>query len=273
VKNGMIRLRASQWPSFLYPHNAVFNSSDRAKGLFRGHVFLRVLRHIYTGPSSSINKFRAASKLSKGEIHGMKEVTGRHVAYAALQTYFALCSIESWSSEMRDAYFEPFSFFHNCVTMFEDQPDSVWVKETLRYLTSELPSLARQSKLKRGRAILSDSEVDTSENEFATTLAQQRGEEEEEDCAPLPPAHSSSSPFHPDTNHRDLSPEGDFTIIPPPARNRRRSPSQTISPPRIGAIHHRDTAPTATEAEDSDNALDSIYVPVARKRRLVRRCI
>ena len=101
---------------------------------------------------------------------------------------------------MRDAYFEPFAFFHNCVTIFEDQPDSIWVKETLAYLarysqvettmyvyenlifvisTSQLPSLSRQRKLKRGRAILSDSEGDTSENELAATLAQQRTEDED----------------------------------------------------------------------------------------------
>ena len=100
---------------------------------------------------------------------------------------------------MRDAYFQPFAFFHNCVTIFEDQPNSVWVQETLAYLTkylslytnllcerlifistSELPSLARQSKLKRGRAMLSDSEGDTSENESAATLEQQRVEEDDD---------------------------------------------------------------------------------------------
>ena len=47
VKNGTIRLRASQWPSFLYPHSTIFNSFNRAKGLFRGHVFLRVSFFIF----------------------------------------------------------------------------------------------------------------------------------------------------------------------------------------------------------------------------------
>jgi hypothetical protein len=99
---GDIALYSSQFPSFLYPHGTVFNEEDAASGLFRGEYFLKVstsikllstfyhdspqvFRTIYTGSSSAIDRFRRASKPSKAELHGMTRVTGRAVAYTAVQ--------------------------------------------------------------------------------------------------------------------------------------------------------------------------------------------
>ena len=45
VENGSIKLRANNernWPSFLYPEGTVYDDLELEKGLFRGHVFLRV---------------------------------------------------------------------------------------------------------------------------------------------------------------------------------------------------------------------------------------
>ena len=58
----------------------------------------------------------------------------------------------------------------------------MYVYEKLIFIvsTSQLPLLSRQTKLKRGRAILSDSEGDISENELAATLAQQKTEDEDD---------------------------------------------------------------------------------------------
>lgn len=42
VQSGTLRIKTGDYPCFLYPDNAAYNSKDRAKGLFRGHVFIRV---------------------------------------------------------------------------------------------------------------------------------------------------------------------------------------------------------------------------------------
>ena len=45
VENASIKLRASDernWPSFLYPEGTAYDELELDKGLFRGHVFLRV---------------------------------------------------------------------------------------------------------------------------------------------------------------------------------------------------------------------------------------
>jgi hypothetical protein len=50
VKNGSIKLRANNeknWPSFLYLEGTVYDELELEKGLFRGHVFLRVRSPIF----------------------------------------------------------------------------------------------------------------------------------------------------------------------------------------------------------------------------------
>ena len=45
VENASIKLRAGDernWPSFLYPEGTEYDELELEKGLFRGHVFLRV---------------------------------------------------------------------------------------------------------------------------------------------------------------------------------------------------------------------------------------
>jgi hypothetical protein len=51
------------------------------------------------------------------------------------EAYFAICGIESWSSNLRDGYFNLISFHKNIVRLFEDFPDDEWVGETLDYIT------------------------------------------------------------------------------------------------------------------------------------------
>ena len=42
VSDGSVRIRASEWPSFLYDHNTAFDPEDEEKGLLKGYVLLRV---------------------------------------------------------------------------------------------------------------------------------------------------------------------------------------------------------------------------------------
>ena len=90
VENRMLKLRASDernWPLFLYPKNTPYNELELDKGLFRGHVFIRVcslaLAHIFSFPgnvfkslcaiftrkSSTFTGYWSALKWSQAELH------------------------------------------------------------------------------------------------------------------------------------------------------------------------------------------------------------
>ncbi len=45
----------------------------------------QVFRHIFTGPSSALGKPTRATKDPKAILHGLTAVTGRTIAYAAVQ--------------------------------------------------------------------------------------------------------------------------------------------------------------------------------------------
>jgi hypothetical protein len=120
VENASIKLRAHDernWPSFLYPEGTAYNELELDKGLFHGHVFLRVrfpfyfyilsspcnifqgLHAIFTGKSSAFTGHRAASKPSQAEMHGMRQVFPEAVAYAAVQVRLIFKSL--YSSNLR----------------------------------------------------------------------------------------------------------------------------------------------------------------------------
>lgn len=42
VRTGTIKIKASQWPSFLYPRDAQYDPDNIDAGLFEGEIFLQV---------------------------------------------------------------------------------------------------------------------------------------------------------------------------------------------------------------------------------------
>ena len=97
-------MKASDLPSFLYPHGTMYDEENLDSGLFRGHVLIRVcfffwiswiltgsycviqgLQLIYTGNSSVLTGHRAASKPSKAKKYSMREVTPESMAYIVTQ--------------------------------------------------------------------------------------------------------------------------------------------------------------------------------------------
>lgn len=111
VQSGTLRIKTGHYPCFLYPDNAAYNSKNIAKGLFHGHIFIRVrlfcylcvhrlilvhpkaLRSIYTGPSSAFTGHWTAARSSNAELHGMKEVTPEMIAYISVQVSSSRCLI------------------------------------------------------------------------------------------------------------------------------------------------------------------------------------
>lgn len=162
AQDGKIKIRTKHWPSFLYDEGE-YDRDERDKGLFKGYLLLwvhlstsyvvvstiisllQVYRHIFTSPSSAIGKVRKGTKPSKAQIYGMKQASGRMIAYAciqvrfvhfftlsdALQTRFLLSNLNSWSTV--DGHFDLHTFYDNIVALFETNPRSRWVVETLNW--------------------------------------------------------------------------------------------------------------------------------------------
>ena len=162
VQDGKIKIRTKHWPSFLYDKGE-YDKEECDKGLFKGFLLLQVCftssylvvstiisllqvyRHIFTSPSLAIGKVRKGMKPSKAQIYGMKRASGRTIAYAcvqvrfrylftppeAFQTRFLLSNLNSWS--MADGHFDLHTFYDNIVTLFETNPRSPWVVETLNW--------------------------------------------------------------------------------------------------------------------------------------------
>ncbi|KAG6825294.1 hypothetical protein H0H92_004132, partial [Tricholoma furcatifolium] len=127
---------------------------DPLKGFMRG--YLLVYRHIFTSPTSAISGNRNATKPSKAFLHSLTSVTGRTLAYAAVQACFAISSVEAWNS--CDGPFDYEMFYFNMVAIFEDEPENPWVVETLKWWNQQLPDLVKPIK-KRKRAALQDEDI------------------------------------------------------------------------------------------------------------------
>ena len=101
VDNGEIKVHAAQWPTFMYSFTDGYDPDDMQNGLCRGLLLVRVRSlflimliisvtpqvfcHIFTGPSLALGKSTRATKSPKAAIHGLTAVTGRTIAYAAVQ--------------------------------------------------------------------------------------------------------------------------------------------------------------------------------------------
>ena len=93
---------ATIYPVFLWEENGnSFDEENMYKGLFRGFFLervkflsssieftltqLQVMRHIYTGPSTSLGEDPRGTRPSNASLHDMDKVEAAHLAYACVQ--------------------------------------------------------------------------------------------------------------------------------------------------------------------------------------------
>lgn len=111
-------------------------------------IVLQVFRQIFTSPVSALKPETAKKgRPSKARLHGLTGVTGRTIAYTCVivSLYHSSHSNASCSSTktrialrglgwgIDDGDFEYQVFYQNIVSMFEDNPEDDWVKETLAW--------------------------------------------------------------------------------------------------------------------------------------------
>lgn len=91
VADGKVQITDEDFPTFLYESETVYDEQNEDIGLFRGFLLVRVFRHIFTGPTSAMDPKTRANK-SKAKKFKLIKVTGRMIAYAAIQVSFLIHS-------------------------------------------------------------------------------------------------------------------------------------------------------------------------------------
>ncbi|KAI0073430.1 hypothetical protein K474DRAFT_1666617 [Panus rudis PR-1116 ss-1] len=157
INDNKLKITEHDWPRFLYPDGRIFDLDNEFEDLFRGHLLLRVMKHIYTGHSTwNQGPGHQVGKSSHAQKMGMTSVTSRAIAYAAVQARFAICSSQDWGADDRD--FSNEEFFWQVVEIIDDEEDNA----TINYFNEKLykpvggcgpkKSAAERTKEQRKRA-------------------------------------------------------------------------------------------------------------------------
>ncbi|SJL11137.1 uncharacterized protein ARMOST_14540 [Armillaria ostoyae] len=134
IVDGQVKITASDWPSFLYCQEE-FVVGDPESGLMKGYLLLRVFLHIFFSNGDPI-KQGGPKRRGIAKLHGMRKVTGCHIAYAACQARYALSSKDTWART--DGAFHMDVFYDVIVDLFEKYPDDEWVTTTLAWWNEEV---------------------------------------------------------------------------------------------------------------------------------------
>ncbi|KAG2347683.1 hypothetical protein BDR05DRAFT_875480, partial [Suillus weaverae] len=139
------RVTCYSWPSYLYKDGR-YDPTNPTKGLFKGELLVKAVKHVFTSPSSAENTsgFVSTRDFSKrqrttGERRTRCDVAGllrmnsvqpRAIAYTAVQRTqlrLALSSAGSW--RIVDDDFDQEEFYHNIIDFFELCPSREAAKE------------------------------------------------------------------------------------------------------------------------------------------------
>jgi len=145
-----LELSAHSWPRFLYSRGE-FDLDDVEKGLLQGELLIKVYKYIFTSPRSvkddgendpsqpsKRKKARPSSKRSVASLIGLKTVTPRSLAYAAVQLRVALSDTDYWQDH--DGAFDYILFYNNVIDYLEPTGPEAQadVKKLLSWWTSKV---------------------------------------------------------------------------------------------------------------------------------------
>ncbi|OBZ73780.1 hypothetical protein A0H81_06542 [Grifola frondosa] len=130
VQEGNIRIRANDFPTFLYA-DGQFDLNNMDAGLCMGEYLVRCFHHVYMGKCTAMS---TPTWMAKGgckpisELNGMMTVTPRSIAYIAVLARFILNDQDGWSAN--DNKFIGADFYKNIINLFDD---TEWAAATLRW--------------------------------------------------------------------------------------------------------------------------------------------
>ncbi|KAJ7651839.1 hypothetical protein B0H17DRAFT_1215142 [Mycena rosella] len=126
---GRVELKATEYPAFFWAEDT-YDEDDLDKGLLRGPLILRVLRHVWTAPSSALFGLdNGIPRSCNACLHNVFTVDKEMIGYAGVQARIMLSTTE-WKP--RDGSYNYEDLFKSILNLFED-PEDPWARETLAW--------------------------------------------------------------------------------------------------------------------------------------------
>ncbi|KAG2119873.1 uncharacterized protein F5147DRAFT_647738 [Suillus discolor] len=141
LQDGTWPLLSTNWPSFLYAADAIYNSEDPNIGLFRGHAGIRAFQHLYLGPAAAGSEehndddSKHGRSKSKATMYGLTKVTPQAWAWAMCAVWFLLSACNSYKVCIGSFNLEDF-FFAILETL--DDPEDPWAVETMAWINEQV---------------------------------------------------------------------------------------------------------------------------------------
>ncbi|KAJ7811349.1 hypothetical protein B0H14DRAFT_2606607 [Mycena olivaceomarginata] len=134
IVEGKVPLKTRTYPSCFYAEDS-YDPTNLDKGLLRGEVIPRVLRHIWTGPKTAIvGVEKSLHPTCNARLHNHQHVSPEMIGYACVQARTMLGTKE-WV--LRDGPYDYTKVFDRIVALFAI-PDDPWAKETLEWYQREV---------------------------------------------------------------------------------------------------------------------------------------
>ncbi|KAJ7119212.1 hypothetical protein C8R43DRAFT_1137099 [Mycena crocata] len=158
LETGKPALTASRYPSCFYA-DGTFDPAKKQLGLFRSLFLLRMFMHVWTGPNSAKTGIKTVPKICNARAHSQFVATGRMIGYVCVQAR-TMISTSDWGT--KDGKYNYERLFESVVALFETNPTSPWVVETLEwYQKSVFGSMSSSGSSESDDEDESESEADT----------------------------------------------------------------------------------------------------------------
>ncbi|KAG2086243.1 hypothetical protein BD769DRAFT_1782539 [Suillus cothurnatus] len=141
LQDGTWPLLSTNWPSFLYAADAIYDSEDPNIGLFRGHAGIRAFQHLYLGPAAAGSEehndddSKHGRSKSKATMYGLTKVTPQAWAWAMCAAWFSLSACNSYKVCIGSFNLEDF-FFAIIETL--DDPEDPWAVDTMAWINEQV---------------------------------------------------------------------------------------------------------------------------------------
>ncbi|KAG1846262.1 hypothetical protein F4604DRAFT_1688468 [Suillus subluteus] len=132
--NGKIAMFVNNFPAFLWsrePPGRDYDDEAMAEGLLWGYLLERVMRHIFTGPSTALGNDSRATPSCNAVLHDMTTVEAEHIAYGCVQVRFGISSCNKWAEI--DGQFNYREFYYNIIDFIRDGGDKDWVEDLRKW--------------------------------------------------------------------------------------------------------------------------------------------
>ncbi|KAF5332267.1 hypothetical protein D9611_007990 [Ephemerocybe angulata] len=180
VNSGRIKLKTSDWPSFLFPPEQCTMRRGPSAGI----------RIVYFGPSTAYDPSGApGGQPCKAVLHHLTVIGPEHVAYVCVLIYYALSSLPIWKAH--DRSFSLRRFYNNIVKLLSS--DKKWAKQTLKAINDEMP-FDKLKHAKNDAESEEDDGPDTVDNLLARGLdsdSEEGDDDDEADAMPHPHRRTS----------------------------------------------------------------------------------